>query len=378
MGLAVIGYGQKTQANPSTTIPLTSGEVYVLPSGEYLVVPGEYTFIQWYDPITTLWRTMGVPTQPHPMTLSSDGTNYRLANLTGTVVGAIVTNAGTGYTNGIYYPAGYPIPGNPNAVLQAATAAAPTVTFAAGGGSVLAAGNVIVGGAINSTITITTAGTGYTYPPTLIISNPPPGGVPASAVCTVSAGAINAVTVIDQGAGYITAPTVTVVRHQLDSTGAGGVLTVNATLAGSGTVTAITVPNNGVGMTSVPAITFSPASTTAATAIMCFTITTGVAQTNASHMGTGNVGFAIGALTAGSSVLVNPTIQTGLFVPRVAYTAFNTTAGGGVTFLDGGLHQIVPSGIAYAVLSDGTISAAATAVAQTVGGVTDVSVVVEI
>lgn len=378
MGIAVIGYGQKTLANPSNTITLPTGGIYVLPPGEYLVVPGELTFIQWFDPVTTLWRAVTTPAQPHPMTISADGTNYRLANLTGTVVGAVPTNAGTGYTNGIYYPSGFPIPGNPNAVLQAGTATAPTVTFAAGGGTNLALGNLIVGGAINSTITITTAGTLYTYAPILTLSLPPPGGVQATATCTVSAGAINAVTVTDQGAGYTTAPTVTITRHPLDTTGSGGVLTVNATLAGSGTVTAITVPVNGAGMTSVPAITFTPASTTAATAIMCFTITTGVAQTNASHMATGNIGFALGALTAGSSVLVNPSIQTGLFTPRLAMTAFNVTAGGGVTFLDGGLHQIVPTGIAYAVLSDGTISAASTAVAQTVGGASDTSLIVEL
>lgn len=378
MGIAVIGYGTKTLANPSTTIALPGGGVYLLPPGEYLVVPGKYTFIQWFDPVTTLWRALTTPTQPHPTTISSDGTNYRLANLTGTVVGTIVTNAGTGYTNGIYYPSGFPIPGNPSAVLQAGTAAAPTVTFAAGGGTNLALGNVIVGGAINSIVTITAGGSNYTYPPILTFSLPPPGGVQATATCTISAGAINAVTVTDQGAGYTTAPTITVTRHPLDTTGSGGVLTVNATLVGSGTVTAVTVPVNGAGMTSVPAITFSPASTTAATAIMCFTITTGVAQTNASNMGTGNIGFALGALTAGASVLTNPSIQTGLFNPRMATTAFNTTAGGGITFLDGGLHQIIPSGIAYAVLSDGIISAAATAVAQTVGGTTDTSLIVEL
>lgn len=381
MGFGIIGYGTKTLANPSTTLPLSGGQAYVLPSGDYMVVPGKYTFIQWYDPVTTLWRALTTPAQPHPMLLSSDGNNYRLANLTGTVVGAVVTNAGTGYTNGIYYStAAYPngIPGNPNALPQAGTAAQPTVTFAAGGGTNLALGNVIVGGAINSTVAVTAGGTGYTYPPILIVSPPPAGGVQATMVTTITAGVVQVPTVIDQGAGYTTAPTITVVNHPLDKTGSGAVLTVNATLAGSGTITAITVPVNGAGHTSVPAITFSPASTTAATAIMCFTITTGVAQTNATHMATGNIGFALGALTAGSSVLVNPAIQTGLFNPRLAVTAFNTTAGGGITFLDGGLHQIIPSGIAYAVLSDGTISAAGTAVAQTVGGANDTSWFVEV
>jgi hypothetical protein len=203
----------------------------------------------------------------------------------------------------------------------------------------------------------------------LLIDPPPPGGVPATAVCTLTAGAIGAVTVTNQGAGYRAAPNVKVVPWPNDTPPTTpAVLTVNATLALTGQVIAITCVDNGATMNAVPAITFSPASTTAATAIMCFTITTGVAQTNASNMGTGNIGFAAGTQTAGSSTSTNPAITIGQFTPRPAYTAFNTTAGGGITFLDGGLHQIIPTGIAYAVLSNGTISAAATAVAQTVGG----------
>jgi hypothetical protein len=373
-----IGAGLRTAASPSIPIILGSGQAWPIPSGDWSIWPGRYTFFQTYDPITALWRQLASPFGSDVQNISSDGWNYRLANLTGCVVGASVTNAGTGYTNGIYYSAGFPIPGNSSALVQLGTAAQPSVTFAAGGGTVVAQGNVIVGGAINTTVTITAGGTNYTYPPQLLVSNPPNGGVPATMYCTISGGAINAVTVLDQGAGYPVAPTVTVLRHPLDTTGAGGVLTVNATLVGSGTVTAVTVPINGVGMNAVPAITFLPASTTAATAIMCMTVTTGNAQTSASNMGTGNVGLILGALVpAASSVLLNPTIQTNLFVPRLGFTAFNTTAGGGVTAIDGGLHQAIPAGIAYAVLSSGTISAAATAVPPTMGGVVDTSFVTQ-
>jgi len=367
MGINIIGYGTKGTANPSSTINLPAGGTYVIPSGQYQLLLGAYTFLQWYDPITQLWRVNSTVAQSDSFMITSDGFNYRLANLTGSVVGASVTNAGSGYTNGIYPPAA-----------QLGTAAAPSVTFAAAGGSVLAKGTVIVGGAINTTVAITAGGSNYTLPPTLIVSNPPAGGVPATATCTISGGAINAVTVTNQGAGYTVAPTIAVVNQQLDTTGSGAVLTVNATLTGSGGITAITVPQNGVGMTSVPAITFSPASTSAATAIMVFTITTGVAQTSASNMGTGNVGFAGGNLATAQSINTNPAITTGLYVPRIATTGFNTTAAGGITFNDSGLHQTVPAGIAYAVLSNGTISAAATAVAQTVGGVSDISYLVQL
>ena len=367
MGQNIIGYGVKTVANPAALISLVSGQTYVIPSGQYQVVPGAYTFMQWYDPTTQIWRPAQTVTQSDSFVISSDGYNYRLANLTGTVVGASLTNAGTGYTNGIF-PAGTGL----------GTAASPTCTFAAGGGTVLAQGTLIVGGVINTTVAITAGGASYTYAPSLIISAPPAGGVPASATCTISGGAINAVTVTNAGAGYTSAPTISVVRHSLDTTGSGGVLTVNATLAGSGTITAITVPNNGANMNAVPAITFTPASTTAATAIMCFTITTGVAQTGATQLGTGNIGFACGALATAQSTNTNPNITTGLFVPRTGYTAFNTLAGGGITFLDGGLHQTIPVGIAYASLATGVVGAATTAVAQTVGGVADVSYLVNV
>jgi hypothetical protein len=358
MAINRMGAGAYDQGHTPVTVNLTSGQLFMVPSGQYQVLPGLYTFLQWWDAATQVWRVLTTPAQSAGTIVSSDGANWRLANLTGTMVGASLTTAGSGLTNGIY-PAGT---GN-------GTAASPTVTMSAAGGSIVATVNAIVGGAINTTIAITAGGTGYTRAPVLQIGPPPLGGVPATAFCTVSAGAINAVTVTNQGAGYTVAPPVTVTRAPGDTTGTGGVLTVNATLAGSGGYTALTQANNGAGMTSVPTFTFAPTTgTPAATAIMCFTITTGVAQTAASNLGAGNIGFAIGALATAQSINTNPAITTGLFVPRPAYTAFNTTVGGGVTFLDGGLHQIIPTGIAYASDSNGTISAAVTIVAQTVGG----------
>lgn len=358
MGINRMGAGSYDQGHTPLPVNLTSGQLFMIPSGQFQVLPGLYTFLQWWDAASQIWRVLTTPAQSAGAIVSSDGANWRLANLTGTMVGASLTTAGSGLTNGIY-PAGT---GN-------GTAASPTVTMSAGGGSIVATVNAIVGGAINTTIAITAGGTGYTRAPVLQIGPPPLGGVPATAFCTVSAGAINAVTVTNQGAGYTVAPPVTVTRAPGDVTGTGGVLTVNATLAGGGGYTALTVANNGAGMTSVPTFTFAPTTgTPAATAIMCFTITTGVAQTGQDHSTTGNIGIAIGGLAAAQSINTNPAITTGLFVPRPAYTAENVTAGGGITFLDGGLHQIIPIGIAYIVQSDGTVPSANTKVPQIVGG----------
>lgn len=389
MAINILGAGNRTSANPSTTLTLTSGQGYVIPSGQYQLVPGLYTSIQWFDPITLMWRSLATPVQSDTTIVSSDGTNTRLYNATGTMVGAVITNAGSGYTNGIYPPN-----------FQLGTAVAPSVTMSAAGGTLVAKPTLIVGGSINTTVVITNGGANYTIPPTLVFSAPPQGGVPATATATLTAGVITGVTVVNQGAGYVTAPTITVVPASGDVTGTGAILTVNATLVGSGTVTAITIQGNvpfgtptvgqngvfpitsltggsgGAGMTSVPTFTFLPASTTAATAVMCLTVTTAIAQTGFSNS-TGNIGFLGSAVTAGAATLLNPAISTGLFTPRVGYTAWSTTATGGLVLVDGGLHQTVVAGIAYASIGSAA-SGATTAVAQTMGGANDYALLQQI
>ena len=361
MAMNYMGSGVRSAVFNAVPISLNSGQVYTVPSGQYEVLVGPYTCIQWFDPASQIWRNIETTAQSVTTLLSSDGSNFRLINITGTAVGAVITNAGTGYTNGIYAPG-----------QQLGTAAAPTVTFAAGGGTVLAQGNIIVGGAINTTVVVTAGGSGYTRAPILIVSPPPAGGVPATAYAVLTAGAISSVVVANQGAGYLFAPTITVVNGTGDITGTGGVLTVNATLVGSGTVTAITMSNNGGGMTSVPAITFSPASSTAATAVMCFTALT---LTGAS--GTGNtVGtfplIAQSTVTAGSATLTNPEITTGVFVPRpatgIATTAATTYA---TAIADGGLHQTATLAQGIVTLGGAAFGTAAYTAASTVGGTVD-------
>lgn len=383
--------GRQSTAFPPYQIDLTSGGAYTLPSGQYMVTPGPYTFIQRFDPVLYAWRVENSGYNNLSYYVSSDGSNYRIANLCGTPVGAIITNAGTGYTNGIYYPAGYPIANNPNAVLQAGTASAPSVTFASGSGITLAAkANLVVGGAVLTTGATVTGGSGYTHPPTLVISPPPAGGVQATATITVSGGALSTVTVTNQGAGYTSTPTVTVVPHPIDDpknnalyggVATGGAVTLGG-LTGSGTVTAIYVVDNGFGtnnVTATPAISFSPASTTAATAIMCVTAIT-VPNQAATNLGNGNIGLIGSRVQAGSSVLTNPYITTGLFQPRMGYTRFGTTATGEVTILDGGLHQLTGAvgtlNVAYASQSNGTISGNTTPAALTVGGQADTTLII--
>lgn len=341
------GIGLNLMGQPSNTISLAGGSTYLVPPGQWQIQLGASSFLQILDPVSGLWRMTDTPPQRY-VTVSSDGTNWRVANLTGCPIGALVTNAGAAYVT------------------------APVVTASSGSSTWQA----ILGGAINTTVTITNGGTGYTFPPILVISAPA-GGIAATATCTVSAGVINAVTVTNQGAGYVTAPAITVIRDPRDTTGASAVLTT--ALTGSGTVTAVVCTGQGTPLTSVPTLSFS-AGAAAATAIMCFAVSSFTIGT--AGVGYGNAQpFSIkttGGVTAGTPVYVNPTIQTGLLQPRQAEISGLTTAGGaiqttGAVTTDAGLFQDVPSGI---VLAGG--SGLATTVGQVimnVGAVTDTFII---
>lgn len=331
-------------------ISLPAGASFHIPAGQFMVQPGPYSFLQAKDPITGTWRMLGTLQHGSKVVLS-DGQNFRLVNLTGCAAGAFITNVGSGYTS------------------------APTVTASAGGSTWTA----IVGGAINSTVTITTAGTLYTYAPILLIDPPPAGGVQATATCTVSAGAINAVTVVNQGAGYVTAPIITVLPDPRDTTGSGGVLTVNATLTGSGTITAVLCTDRGAPQTAVPTLAFAGGggSSAAATAVMCFTVTGYSVGTAGVAYGTSQpvLTMAVGGIVAGTAgAVVNPSIGPGVFTPRTGLITSTSTAGGALTtggvIQDGGLFQAVPVSITLAGNGVPTTQAVAT---LTVGGVTDTS-----
>lgn len=329
-------------------LALGSGETFVIPAGQWYVTPGLYTFIQVRDPITNLWRVQ----EQTPNTtrfVTSDGVNTRVANLTGCALGALVTNVGSGYTS------------------------APTVTASSGS----SAWTAIVGGAINSTVTITTAGAGYSHKPMLIVEPPPNGGIPATViVSTVSGGAITGVTVIDQGAGYTSAPAITVVPDPRDTVTTLAVLTT--ALTGSGTITAIVCTDHGTPLTAVPTLTISGGggSSAAATAVMCFTAT-GLTITNAGAA-YGNalpvlVNIAGGRITTAAGAVVNPNTGVGLINPRQGIGTLISEAGGTLvnqpTFDDSGLFSKVPT--AFFISSNPTVATTNAVATVTVGGVTD-------
>jgi hypothetical protein len=299
--------GLNFSVNP-TEITLAGAQAYLIPSGQYWGQIGPYTAVEWYDSNAGLWRV-----QPSANSASryivSDGTNWRLINRTGCPVGAVITSAGSSYTS------------------------APTVT-ASSGGSVWRA---VVGGAINTTVTVTTGGA-YNYVPSLVFSPPPAGGITATGYAVLSGGAINSVTVTNAGAGYSTAPTITVVQDPRDTAAGGATLTVNATLAQSGKITAVLCTDPGsVALTSTPTLTFTGGggSAAAATVVMNYTVTGITVATGGAVYGnaqpflvTSNGGVSTATPDSGD---VNPAIEKGIIFPRPFIGSGTSTSAGAVT-----------------------------------------------
>lgn len=341
-GGAGVSAGLNGQA--TNTISLAAGATKKIPAGGWSIRCGLYCNIQQLDPVTGIWRPIGAGPNAWSL-ISSDGTNFRVANQTGCAVGAVVTTAGSAYTT------------------------PPTVT-PSGGASVWQA---IVGGAIGTTVSILNGGSNYTYPPTLAFDAPPLGnGVPATAHCALTSGAVSSITVDDQGAGYLTPPNVYFVPDVRDTTGSGASGTT--TLTGAGTVTALLVLDHGTAVTTLPTLTFSPASTTAATVIMCWTVTAYTVATVGSGYGAPVMVTSLGTGFSGTSVLASPNITSQLVKWRRA-ELLGAVSGTGITatgqaVYDGGIFSGVPVLIAL----PGPFGAAATSQAglvATVGGVTD-------
>lgn len=352
------GTGASLNGLATDSISLSAGQTWVIqPAGWYNLNLGGYTVFQKLDPITNTWRTIGGNAPNGSIIFHySDGVNYRLANQTGCAVGALLTNAGSGYTS------------------------APVVTASAGA----SLWSAIIGGALNTTITITNGGTGYTYPPSVIISAPPQGGIPATATCTISAGVVNAITVTNQGAGYSAPPQITFVNDYRELTNAslstGYGASAVSTLTGSGTITGLLCTDHGTPLTAVPTLTFSGGggSAGAATVVMNWTITAYAAGTaGAGLAGTVARITAEDAFPTTAAAYTNPSSQSQLVETRSAdikapISGAGITATGQVIY-DGGIYTSVPTPL---VIPTASIVTTAPVVTFTMGGVSDTSYIV--
>lgn len=397
-GQGLVGqFGAISSPQIGTQNPLT---------GQYAMQLGQYSVLQQYDAGLNYWQDVCVSPYSAPCTISSDGTNYRIANTTGCPVGALITAAGSGGTNGFYgYTQGAGDAVQPaltigsaitiqNGIVTAGNAVF-TITASAGG----SLWNAIVGGAINTTISFSgtvyngnlgvnntfgattggvtaAAGSSYTKPPIIVFTPPPNQGqqpyILPTAVCTISAGAINAITVTGQGAGLLGLPGIVVIPQPGDSTGGGAVLgwiAANNGQVGSGTLVAMWPAYNGTVLTAVPTFTYggtsSPAPT--ATAIMNFVVTGFTGGTG----GTGYTGGVFnGGIVSGTPAYTNPYYDKSLSIPifppvTVASTGVPSLTAAGTQF-QGVNIQAVPTFTQVGVGSSGSA-----AVTVTVGGAND-------
>lgn len=358
---AAINYpGQPISPNLPASVNLQSGGIFNIPSGNFMLKIGPQCAVQWNDDDSGLWRILDSGPTNHPLIINSDGSNFRVINLSGTISGANITTPGTLYT-------------------QAGT----TIAFgapAAGTPSRTAAGYPIIGGSL--TFTVVSGGTGYSNPMFLI--QPPTlcgaadgFGIQATiAACTVTAGVISAPTGGFAGAGYIIAPTVTVIDAvpQGNTPGTGAVITASIAngTATSGGLTGVVMTDPGAGYdgTHIPTITVTGPSgnsgTAAATALPNMalkSVTPGGTNTGytASIVGITNLGTV-----AGTPVAVNDEFV----MPRPG--RFSAAQSGGVL----GTPVIEDAGIGFQTVplakqvgnatADGSVNATFTAV---VGGV---------
>jgi len=356
MGINQIGYVGQTQLNPRINfqhggvgaqvvgqvfgglpITLQNGQAFLIPPGQWEINAGRYTQIQYFDSTAFRWRTYG--NWPGQLKLiSSDGTNFRLINSTGTPVGAVITNVGAGNATNGYN----------------------TVTVAPSTGN--SSWGTLVGGTLNTTVTVTASGN-FSLPPVLVWT--PAGNqtfpfLPPSFYCNMSGNNINTVTVQYPGAGLTAAGTLTAVNSAGDTNPGVATITLNATLTNSGNLTAMWPLTQGNAVTSVPTFTFTgTGSGWAATAIMNFVVSN---ITSVGGLAGGNLGVSKPIMITAANAIVTATQNTvltgndyavNLVQPRMPWLTGTSDANGNfngnttVTVIDGGFGiQAVPNLVA--------------------------------
>ena len=373
-------------------LTLPSGGIYYPPPGTYLINTGGQTICQWWDPTNAIWRNYAGPETLAQ--ISCDGTNYRLVNMSGVVVGANITNAGSGGTNGI----------GPTQTGATVAFAAP----AAGGVTATAQGYAVVGGSVPAP-TVTQGGSGFLVPPIVCCDPPPPGGVQATFTAVItSAGVLSTVTQQNAGAGYTSIPQFYIIptfmfypgaarfpgdvaqsvpapglihpnnvwtgspfQPNIQSGTTGALLTGNA-LTGSGTLTAIVMTYGGnlYRGDAVPAVSFSGgglAGGVAATAIMSFCALAAIGGTVTASGGAAQIANTPSISSLG---LIAGSNDNNSFSPR-PIRGINSGATGSFTLEDPGFG--LQGGAVF--VSAGTSTTVATITNTQYGGRPDTSII---
>jgi hypothetical protein len=237
---------------PTNQVELEAGQALLIPAGTWIVAGGAVSAIQWLDPVSGQWIDLTELGTPFGKTIRSDGFNFRVANLSGSVTGATVSAPGTGYA-------------------QATTTVVPSA-----GNSTWAA---VVGGSLGA-VTITAPGANYTIPPIVFIASPPSPGINALGHAVLTAGAVTGVTLDNPGAGYLTPPNILLVPSETDPALA-TIQPAKATvvLGAGGGVTAVLLKNSGAPQTALPDLTISGTGTGATATVLPATIVAAAGDT---------------------------------------------------------------------------------------------------
>jgi hypothetical protein len=338
-------------------IGIAPGQSLTIPRGSFMVALDDVGLLQWYDPVSLSWRGFATARQQE-IRIISDGSNYRVANLTSCLVGAVITNAGTA------------------AYAQATT----TVVPSAGNSTWLP----VIGGQVSATGTIVTAGSGYGVPPLCFVPAPP-FGLPASFVAAITNGTVSSLTCTAQGAGYTSAPPLLLLPNPFDPNVLAGTAITAATatlslVTASGTPTAgklcgLVCTNNGqtISSAAVPTLTITGSGASAAATTVPMWTATGISISGA---GTGivvnNEITSVGGVTTATPAFAapgNPEFEFASFIPRkasmlAAVTSATVTSVSAI--YDGGLFTGTP-GCMY--LQNGIASTGTPTLSFTLGGV---------
>lgn len=335
---------------PTNIVTLSAGQAVNVPAGVWYLYPGQYSDVQFKDPVTSLWKTIYTPNGvPHYM--KSDGFNLRMINQLGCPVAAAPTAVGSGY-------------------VQSTT----TITPSAGSST----WQPIVGGSLGLQ-SINNAGSGFGLPPLVFIPAPPSPGIPASASATLTGSTVSGVTLINNGAGYTSAtvsalllPAPNDPNYNTATTGS-----VSFTLTNSGALTGALCTNQGTPLASVGSFSLTVAGAGTGASLSAAVLQT-IAGTSVVSGGAGwgtasalpNVSTSGGGFTA-TSANKNPWVELTNFAPREANGAGTTNAGGtisAVTFYDTGKFLSAPSPV---ISAPGTIPTSLASLTFTMGYAND-------
>lgn len=339
---------QINNAGPDSGTPVISlapGDSFTIPPGDFLVNRA-YSFIQHKDPISAAWRGFATPLSVQEK-VYSDGSNFRIANMTGCPVAAIVVAGGSGY------------------------AQSTTSVSSSTGGSTWQA---IVGGMM-SVNTIARAGSGYGVAPLLLPSQPPSPGVQATGFCVITSGTLSAVTLTNVGAGYTASQTLIAVPNPYDPNLSSTTAIVNATVVlapiGSGSIAAVLCTNNGAPAS--PTLTVGGAGSSASVvAVICQTMASGSVSAGGAGLNNAALLTTVGGLPSNTPQWVNPATDLSQAIPRPAQASLFGSGGSLIsvaTIIDKGLFFGTPT--VLVLPSTGNLQTTAATVTVTLGSTAD-------